>query len=256
MFSYVGENYASTNGLITFDDGRVQMRVDDSNDYDGTADYYLVNGVGRKSVRIESTDSWTHGLFIADIKHMPTTTSSGGCGVWPAFWTLGSGTWPYNGEIDILEGANLQSSDLPAAHTGNTCTVEQSPLEMTGTSNGNDCDYYEADGDTNGSGCAAFDDRTSSYGGGLNAIGGGVYAMEWTSDAIKVWYFPRGGIPSDITSGSPDPSSWTTPSSIFNGPNCDIDSNFADHRIIFNTDFCGKPALIGTFRPLLTICFR
>jgi hypothetical protein len=37
-------------------------------------------GPGRKSVRISSKKSWTHGLFIADIKHMP----GGICGTWPA----------------------------------------------------------------------------------------------------------------------------------------------------------------------------
>lgn len=37
-------------------------------------------GTGRKSVRIMSQKSWTHGLFIADILHMP----GGTCGTWPA----------------------------------------------------------------------------------------------------------------------------------------------------------------------------
>ena len=50
---------------------------------------------GRPSIRLESKNSYTHGLFVADIQHMPDSI----CGVWPAFWTLGSGTWPYNGEI-------------------------------------------------------------------------------------------------------------------------------------------------------------
>lgn len=35
---------------------------------------------GRKSVRITTQKSWTHGLFIADIAHMPDST----CGSWPA----------------------------------------------------------------------------------------------------------------------------------------------------------------------------
>jgi hypothetical protein len=56
--------------------------------------YSDVDGVGRKSIRIESSKSWTHGLIIADIKHMPSSKTDG-CGTWPAFWTLGSGDWPY-----------------------------------------------------------------------------------------------------------------------------------------------------------------
>jgi hypothetical protein len=50
---------------------------------------------GRPSVRLESKLSYTKGLFLADIKHMPGNA----CGIWPAFWTLGSGEWPYHGEI-------------------------------------------------------------------------------------------------------------------------------------------------------------
>jgi len=36
--------------------------------------------VGRNSVRLVSKKSWTHGLFIADIAHMP----GGVCGTWPS----------------------------------------------------------------------------------------------------------------------------------------------------------------------------
>ena len=38
------------------------------------------NGAGRQSVRISTQKSWNHGLFIADINHMP----GGVCGIWPA----------------------------------------------------------------------------------------------------------------------------------------------------------------------------
>lgn len=30
---------------------------------------------------------------------------------------LGSGTWPYNGEIDIIEGVNSMSDNLVSLHT-------------------------------------------------------------------------------------------------------------------------------------------
>ncbi|ETI29013.1 hypothetical protein G647_01466 [Cladophialophora carrionii CBS 160.54] len=236
--TYVDEATALADGLINTRGGSAQIKVDSTHKYNGSAPYSGINGVGRPSVRIESIDSWTHGLFIADIKHMPTTTDSSGCGVWPAFWTLGSGTWPYNGEIDIIEGANNQANDLTSTHVAGSCVISQNPSEMTGTSNGNDCQYNVATG-ANAQGCGAFSKSSVSYGAGFNSNKGGVYAMEWKSDAIKVWFFPRGSIPSDISSGNPEPSGWGLPDSIFNGPGCDIDANFADNRFIFDTTFCG-----------------
>jgi len=47
------------------------------------------SGTGRSSVRIASNAVYNHGLFIADIEHMPGSI----CGVWPAYWLLGGGTW-------------------------------------------------------------------------------------------------------------------------------------------------------------------
>jgi hypothetical protein len=40
----------------------------------------IATGSGRKSVRIESKKTYLHGLFIADMSHMP----GGICGTWPA----------------------------------------------------------------------------------------------------------------------------------------------------------------------------
>ena len=242
MRRYVDRSKAQSSGLISLNGGSAQLKVDSKNYYDGNANYYNLNGVGRPSVRIESVKQWTKGLFIADIKHAPTTKSSEGCSTWPAFWTLGDGTWPYNGEIDIFEGANNQATLLSALHTGNTFKVLQQ--DQTGTPNGNDCQYYPNAANNNAAGCTSFDKRAASYGPDFNSAGGGVYALEWKSDAIKIWFFPRGSIPSDISSGSPQPSNWGTPSSIFNGPNANIDANFKNHRIIFDTTFCGSSTIV------------
>jgi len=86
-----------------------------------------------------------------------------------------------------------------------------------------------------------LDPRTSSYGTGFNAIGGGVYAMQWTSDYIRVWFFPRGSVPADITTGTPNPSAWGLPAANLQG-DCDIDEHFQQHKIIFDTTFCGEYA--------------
>ena len=97
-----------THGLVDFvsgdeasklayvqDDGTIVLAVDQSDN--------LVNGK-RKSVRISTADSFDRGLFIADIYAMPH-----GCGVWPAYWSLGAGAnWPDGGEIDII-GASARA---------------------------------------------------------------------------------------------------------------------------------------------------
>jgi hypothetical protein len=79
----------------------------------------------------------------------------------------------------------------------------------------------------------------TGYGKGFNQVGGGVYAMEWTSQSISIWHFRRASIPSDISSGQPNPGSWGQPVAKFISSGCNIDSHFNNHNIIINTDFCG-----------------
>ena len=43
---------------------------------------------------------------------------SGGLGYWPAFWMLGPGQWPENGEIDIMEDVNALSEVSGTIHCG------------------------------------------------------------------------------------------------------------------------------------------
>jgi len=43
---------------------------------------------------------------------------SGGLGYWPAFWMLGPGQWPENGEIDIMEDVNSLSELAGTVHCG------------------------------------------------------------------------------------------------------------------------------------------
>src|SRR5947207_13307400 len=65
--------------------------------------------------------------------------------------------------------------------------------------------------------------------------------MEWTSNYIQVWFFPRGSIPSSIAAGTPNTSQFGTPIALFEG-NCQIDQHFAQHNIVFDIDFCGDYA--------------
>ncbi|KAL5366655.1 concanavalin A-like lectin/glucanase domain-containing protein [Aspergillus floccosus] len=217
---YVDRATANADGLVSSPNGSVYMGVD----------YKNIASGGRESVRITSKKSYTHGLFILDLAHMP----GGICGTWPAYWLLGS-NWPTNGEIDIIEGVHDQTHNAMASHTSNGCRIDGSGFSGSlGTSN---CYDAAPDQPTN-AGCSITDASATSYGAGFNAANGGVFATEWTSDAISIWFFSRGSIPGDIARGTPDPGSWGTPSARFAGQ-CDIDAHFKGMQIVFDTTFCG-----------------
>ena len=101
--------------------------------------------------------------------------------------------------------------------------------------------YYNCDvnapGQPTNAGCNIKSDLPLTYGTSFNSGGGGVYAMEWTSSSIRIWYFRRTHVPSDIINGNPNPNSWPTPISKFAG--CDFDRYFDSHIITFDMTFCG-----------------
>mmetsp|Transcript_20629 Transcript_20629/g.48932 ORF Transcript_20629/g.48932 Transcript_20629/m.48932 type:complete len:418 (-) Transcript_20629:601-1854(-) len=83
----------------------------------------------RESTRLEGKRRFNRGLFIIDVRHMPS-----GCGTWPAFWLTDEANWPVNGEIDIVEGVNFQSEAKTALHTTKGCDMYDVPLgTMTGS---------------------------------------------------------------------------------------------------------------------------
>jgi hypothetical protein len=114
-------------------------------------------------------------------------------------------------------------------HTGGACTFDPPANKEFGVSNN---DNYDCSLES-GVGCSVIG-PVGSYGSSLNAKGGGVYAMEWTSSFIKIYFFPRNAIPADITAGTPDPSSWGLPAANFDSQygNCNIDANFPPQTIV------------------------
>ncbi|RMZ76159.1 hypothetical protein DV738_g5121, partial [Chaetothyriales sp. CBS 135597] len=221
--TYVDQSTASSANLISTDSGSVYMGVDYTN---------VASGSGRQSVRITSKNSYNTGLVILDLAHMPGSV----CGTWPAFWMVGP-DWPNNGEIDIIEGVNSQKSNHMALHTSDGCTLTNATISYTGQMTSSNC-YVKAPGQDVNAGCGIGSSATTSYGDGFNNANGGVYATEITSDGISIWHFPRASIPSDITSGSPDPSGWGEASASFSG-DCDFSSHFKSMQIVFDTTFCG-----------------
>ncbi|KAF3479501.1 1,3(4)-beta-glucanase [Arthroderma uncinatum] len=224
---YVGEDEARSAGLIAIEssyDGREVVRMG--------ADHENVTPDGRPSVRITSKKSYNQGLWIIDFAHVPGAA----CGSWPAYWLLGP-NWPTSGEIDIYEGINLDFSNTMTLHTGQNCTISKES-EFTGRLTTPYCDQ-NAPPPEGGNGCTIKADDPASYSSGLNIAGGGVYATEWTTEDIKIWFFPLIlGIPSDIQEGNPDPSNWGTPVARFAG-NCSFTESFKDMQIIFDITFCG-----------------
>ncbi len=84
----------------------------------------------RRSPRSAAARTWTSGrvqttgtpvgapaggeLEVTASIQQPT----GGTGYWPAFWMLGAGQWPENGEIDIMEDVNALSELSGTVHCG------------------------------------------------------------------------------------------------------------------------------------------
>ncbi|OCK75986.1 glycoside hydrolase family 16 protein, partial [Lepidopterella palustris CBS 459.81] len=186
---------------------------------------------GRKSVRITSKKQYSSGLFVFDVVNTPY-----GCSTWPALWLTDPSNWPTNGEIDVLEAVNgATTGNQMTLHTTNGCKMNRKRKE-TGKALTTNC----YNGTDENAGCGVQGPK-NTFGQALNANGGGVYAMEWRTAGIRVWFFPRSNIPSDIITGtSPDPSSWGTALADFPNTGCSISSHFRNQSIIANIDLCGS----------------
>ncbi|KAJ1557577.1 hypothetical protein HK405_015677, partial [Cladochytrium tenue] len=218
---YVSQATAQSSGLISAGSPTI-IKTDTTNVY---------TSGGRPSVRITSNKSYNAGtLFVFDLNHMPY-----GCGTWPAAWILGP-SWPAGGEIDVIEGVNLQTNNRMTLHTSSGCTM--SSQVQTGSVVSTDC----VAADNGNEGCSVQAATTTSYGSGFNSNGGGVYVTEWSTSAIKIWFFPRGSIPSDVAAGGATltpSSSWGTPAADFPLGSACTASHFSSMQIVLDLTFCG-----------------
>lgn len=89
----------------------------------------------------------------------------------------------------------------------------------------------DAPGQPMNAGCGIEAASPDSYGDGFNRAGGGVYATEWTDEAITIWHFPRDKVPGDVTGGRPDPRGWGMPVARFAG-DCDVNGHFGAQQIV------------------------
>lgn len=72
---YQNRENAEKLGLVKVDEFTNATRL--GVDYTNT---YTTEDEGRPSIRLESKETYDHGLFIADFEHMPPSQ----CGLWPA----------------------------------------------------------------------------------------------------------------------------------------------------------------------------
>ncbi|KAL5492590.1 hypothetical protein ACEPAI_4037 [Sanghuangporus weigelae] len=234
MVNYLSQKDATNANLAHVQsDGTTVLAVDNTND--------LSEGAYRNSVRIQSKNTYSKGLIIADVYAMPH-----GCSVWPALWLVGP-NWPNDGEIDILEGVNEYQFNQYTVHTGDGCTLDKSPTASTVNEATGKIQAFAANilgttcassGGSN-AGCAFSDPSTTSFGHGFNMIAGGVVATLIDDSGVSIWRFERGSIPSDIDAKTPDPSSWGVPMAFWSSSTCDVNQHFKDMSIVINTTLCG-----------------
>ncbi|KAG6851044.1 hypothetical protein H0H93_002936 [Arthromyces matolae] len=220
---YVTQEQAFAQGLAYVqDDGVVVMQGDNTT--------WLDQGVYRNSVRISSYAQYTTGLFILDLNRAPW-----GCGIWPAFWTVGADNWPQSGEIDIIEGVHDNEHNQKEPYTRLLGCYLTPETNFTGTINQmNGQPNLVCDATVNqNAGCSVLELSRASYGQYFDSTGGGVFAMKWDENGIAVWSFYRATIPKDILEGSPDPSQWGDPSAALEPSGCDPLEYFYNHSIVF-----------------------
>ncbi|TFK49664.1 hypothetical protein OE88DRAFT_1682717 [Heliocybe sulcata] len=221
---YVGPLSAAQSAHLAYVDsssGHAFMRVDN------TTNVAYPNK--RNTVEIYTSDFYPVGsVFIMDAARLPW-----GCSVWPSFWTRGS-NWPYDGEIDIVEYANLMGNNQMALHTAAGCT-HTTPSNQVGQTIEPNCNA------TDGAGCTVSEKKPNSYGPGFASAGGGVWATQFDTSGIYIWFWSRSDVPSSISlsNTSIDPTSWGAPSASYPASSCDIGSHFGAQQLVLDIQLCG-----------------
>jgi hypothetical protein len=121
--NYQSQGNAQSRGLINNNNGQVYMGVDHTTVNPGSP--------GRASVRVSSKKAYNHGLFIADIQHMPGNA----CGVWPAFVrnNLNSTFQHFNITNSFLSGSLVLTGQLLERSMSSKVSIllAQTPLLFT-----------------------------------------------------------------------------------------------------------------------------
>ncbi len=112
-----GSNFG-TGEIETMTNSSSNVHLDGNGHLDITA---LNNGGGWTSGRIQTTSANVGapaGGKLEVTASIQQPNPGAGLGYWPAFWMLGPGQWPENGEIDIMEDVNALSEVAGTIHCG------------------------------------------------------------------------------------------------------------------------------------------
>ena len=110
-----GSNFG-TGEIETMTNSTSNVHLDGNGNLDITA---LGSGSSWTSGRIQTTSANVGAPAGGELEVTASIQQpSGGLGYWPAFWMLGPGQWPENGEIDIMEDVNSLSEVSGTIHCG------------------------------------------------------------------------------------------------------------------------------------------
>ncbi|KAG9218256.1 hypothetical protein CCMSSC00406_0005937 [Pleurotus cornucopiae] len=240
---WLNRNDAFTQGLVHVNDAqRAVLKVDNVSN--------VPFNEKRASIRITTQEAYGVGsLWVLDAVHLPF-----GCSVGLArLLDEGDGrvarhrsiiitstvraafTDEDAGEIDIMEGINLMTSNQMALHTLPGCTHTTPPNQM-GITRENDC--------SEPSGCVVAETSPGSLGAPFAAAGGGVWAVQFDVAGVFMWFWGRANIPPSViqaTSTSPlDVSQWGPPSASYPSTSCNITQFFSAQNIVLDITLCGS----------------
>jgi hypothetical protein len=110
-----GSNFG-TGEIETMTNSTSNVHLDGNGDLDLTA---LRSGSSWTSGRVQTTTANVGAPAGGELEVTASIEQpTGGLGYWPAFWMLGPGQWPENGEIDIMEDVNALSELSGTIHCG------------------------------------------------------------------------------------------------------------------------------------------
>jgi Ricin-type beta-trefoil lectin domain/Glycosyl hydrolases family 16 len=112
-----GSNFG-TGEIETMTNSTSNVHLDGNGDLDITA---LGSGSSWTSGRVQTSSANVGAPAGGELEvtaSIEQPNPANGLGYWPAFWMLGPGQWPENGEIDILEDVNGLSEHSSTIHCG------------------------------------------------------------------------------------------------------------------------------------------